>query len=248
MNRKLIIAAGLLLAVPALRVYAQDSDKEMAKPAAEAMADDNELPMLPPPGDMAENGKPGMPPGMDISAGPMTHGKGAKDMPGRGGKGARPGMMPSGPFGEMPKIEDLISDIRKVDSAFADKLEKMRKEQPFAFHASLRNAIPALFFAKMENDKDTLANAIKIFALETEIRELSAEYRIDKADKAGIKKQLEEKVSQLFDKKLAMDETRVTRLAKEVEDLKARNAKRKAGKTALVKDRVQEVLGEKETW
>jgi hypothetical protein len=253
MDLKTIVTAVLLLSVPAIASHAQQAGPATKATVAESSSDEPDM------DGPAYDGR--MPPNLpDEDAGerpalsPMGEGPGSRNSKstlsksGKTGKDAYLGGPMPGPMGEMPTIEDLISDVRKVDAAFADKLKKMRKDQPFEFFAALRNAAPALIFAKVENDKETLTAAIRVFVLETEVRELAMQYKSAKADKSTIRKQLSEKVSQLFDRKLAIDELRVTKLAREVEDLKVRNAKRKAAKASLVNDRVQEILGEKETW
>jgi len=200
---------------------------------------------------------PGGPEGMPPPPGAMMGEKGAMrghgmmmrgGMMGKMGKMDRKGPMGDGMFGG-EGMDRMLDQIRKDDPALADKLEKMKKEKPFIFHAVIRDVAPKLFMAGMSGDKELRANAVKIFRLELEIRELSWSYKKDEtADKDKIKKELQEKLAQEFDVKLALDQARVKMLSKEVDGLKTRVEKRKTAKAALVGDRLAEVLGEKETW
>ncbi|MDD2772096.1 MAG: hypothetical protein PHP45_00195 [Elusimicrobiales bacterium] len=251
MNRKTALFAAFLLAVPSLAALAQQPpDEENAMPVA--MEEDEGMP---PEGGPAPENRPGTHEGM--MPGAMMGEKGAMrghgmmmrgGMMGKMGKMDRKGPMGDGMFGG-EGMDRMIEQIRKDDPALADKLEKMKKEKPFIFHAVIRDVAPKLFMAGMSGDKELRANAVKMFRLEVEIRELSWSYKKDdKADKDRIKKELQEKLAQEFDVKLALDQARVKMLSKEVDELKTRVEKRKTAKAALVGDRLAEALGEKETW
>ncbi|MFA5161499.1 MAG: hypothetical protein WC421_04560 [Elusimicrobiales bacterium] len=216
--------------------------------------DDDEDSPRPGPGDMKRGDIKGMRGGR-MHGGEMRGGMrgkaphggmmGCKQCPMEDGKR---GMMGGGFGGGFPGMDKIAEQVRQTDAAFADRLEKMRKDAPNLFHALLRNIGPKMFFFAA-SDKEARVKAIAVVSLDADILELSQSYReASSADKTAIKKKMEAKLAQQFDAKLALDQARVDNLSGELAKLKSRIEKRKSQKSDLVSKRLDEITGEAEPW
>jgi len=146
--------------------------------------------------------------------------------------------------------EEILSSVKEYDAEFAAKLETLLKEKPFVARMAVGKAGQLLKFAKEKGDKDFAQKIIRGLKLDLECQELAKSYKDSGSDseKAKLKQQLEAKLGESFDLRLAGEEKRVADLSKKVDELKTRIAKRKAKKSELVKDRLQELTTEKERW
>lgn len=269
MNSKLIIAAGLLLAIPAINLYAQDADQNSqtattAAKNAKTMHHGRQ-------GEWTANkrGEENNRVSNNREWSRRRHnrhscgGRGGewsgRHWGGENGMSWRMGGWESGRqnrYGEgsfsrdemTRKTDSLLADVRKSDAALADTLDNMRKEKPMEFRMAMASAMPAMLYSGKSGDKTAVVAALNTFVLETEVRALAMQYRKGDGDKADVKKQLEAKISSLFDAKLAMEQNRAEALAKAASDMKDNLAKRKADKAELVKSRLSEMTTERKDW
>jgi hypothetical protein len=146
--------------------------------------------------------------------------------------------------------DEFLADIKKADSVLADKLEALRKDKPFEFRMAMMAAdSPEMREGdKKDADNKEVVASLKAFLAEKEVRELAMKYRDGDGDKAALRKQIEADMAQVFDQRVASEENRAEETAKHASDMKDRAAKMKSEKDSLVKDRVDEMLGEKADW
>lgn len=229
-------------------VAGQEGD-EVAPPPDEMMNEDMDTPPMPGMGENnrdrkggekgemrgknkgAKAGKAGkMGPGGDMKGGPMM--------------GGRPGAQ----FFEKMR-ESVLKVIRDNDAALADKLEKMEKENAPAFAMSAKLAagsIMPLMIAHKEGDKAAEKSIVKQLGLELEVRELADKYKAAKAaEKESLKPSLESKVAALFDARVANEDLRLKMMENKLKELREQSAKKKSQRSALIKEKVQELTGEK---
>jgi len=257
MNRKLMMALGMLALAAAPAVYAaapkldeskdigQTRDLDAAGDADEAPAWQNEQPggmgggaMGLGRGQGGQRGMAGMRGGM--GAGVMGPGRGQGNMMGmKGGMGGR---------GFMDETE-VLPVIKKYDPAFAAKLEELKTTAPQKYRMAVMMTGKMIGMSRMENDESLAAAAVKAGALEFGVRELSAKYdKAAEAGKAGIKAELKLKVAELFDLRLKGQELRIRRMEKDVAKLKSNLESRKANKAKIVEERLGQLTGEGYGW
>ncbi|MBI4655825.1 MAG: hypothetical protein HY746_03645 [Elusimicrobia bacterium] len=151
---------------------------------------------------------------------------------------------------EPEEIENMVcSTIKDHNPAFLEKLEQLKNLAPAKYKMLVRQTAKMLAFARFEKDKALEKDVVKGISLEFDTRELGASYeKADDAQKGKIKKELEAKVAEQFDLKLKGQEIRIKKLDKEITKLRGQMEKRKANKSKIVKDRVDELVGEGESW
>jgi len=175
-------------------------------------------------------------------------GKAGKMGPGGEMKGPMMGGRPNAQFFEKMR-ESVLKVIRENDAALADKLEKMEKENAPAFAMSAKLAagsIMPLMIAHKEGDKAAEKSIVKQLGLELEVRELADKYKSAKAaEKESLKPSLESKVAALFDARVANEDLRLKMMENKLKELREQSAKKKAQRSALIKEKVQELTGEK---
>ncbi|MFH1618892.1 MAG: hypothetical protein ABIG11_03220 [bacterium] len=145
--------------------------------------------------------------------------------------------------------KELLDKARKNDPSFAAKLDKFKTEQPVKYRVLSEAVIRALFTAARSHDAGREKDAVKSAVLEFDARELAAGY--DKAsdkEKEKIRKDLELKVSELFDMRIREQDLRIKKMEEDISKLRAAFGKRKTRKAAIVDNRVKELLGEGDSW
>jgi hypothetical protein len=145
--------------------------------------------------------------------------------------------------------EEVLLIIKKYDPKLLEKLEELKSIAPAKYKIVLRTASKMFMFAKMEKDVSLEKDIVRAFSLEYEVRELAGKYeKATDKEKESIKKELQTKVSELFDLKLKGQEIRIKKMDKELAKLRKQLDGRKASKSKIVKERVDELTGEGYTW
>lgn len=228
-------------------VAGQEAD-EVAPPPDEMMNEDMDTPPMPGMGQNDRERKGGDRGEMRGKNKGAKGGKAGKTGPGGEMKGPMMGGHPNAQFFEKMR-ESVLKVIRENDAALADKLEKMEKENAPAFAMSAKLAagsIMPLMIAHKEGDKAAEKSIVKQLGLELEVRELADKYKSAKAaEKESLKPSLESKVAALFDARVANEDLRLKMMENKLKELREQSAKKKAQRSALIKEKVQELTGEK---
>jgi len=187
---------------------------------------------------MSEPGGPGM--GQGMRPGMQQRGMGQRQMMNK--KAMRGGMgFISG--------EKALEIIKKNDPDFARKLEGMRETAPAKYKMVIQMSGKLLGMARMARDESVEKDAVKGLALEFESRELSLKYnKASDPEKKEIKSRLKVVLSDLFDVKTRGQELRAKHMAQEIERLNKKLEKRKANKSKIVDQRLDQLTGEGYGW
>lgn len=191
---------------------------------------------------------PAMPGGMQM--GPMGAGQGPGPgmMRGNGFNPKGPGKMGIGRGMEMPQEVEarVLEVIKRNDPAFAEKLAKLKETNEKKYDTVIAMSAKGLMIGKMSGDKDLEKDMVKGVSLEYEVRELSLAY--DKAsdgEKAKIKEQIKGKLGEIFDIRTKGQELRIKNMEKEISELKKGLETRKANKSRIVDQRLEQLTGNK---
>ena len=162
-----------------------------------------------------------------------------------GGEGGGPGM---GGRNFMPEAE-LLALIKKHDPVFAKKVEDLKGTAPAKYRMVLMLGGKMLAGAKMDENEAAEKDAVRTMALEFDVKELSRKLeKASETEKGAIKDSLKAKISELFDLKSKAQETRVKRMEGEIAKLKKNLESRKANKSKIVDQRVEQLTGEGYSW
>jgi len=145
--------------------------------------------------------------------------------------------------------EDTLALIKKHDPAFSKKVEDFKTTAPAKYRMIIQLSGKTLAAAKIEEDAAVEKDAVRMIALEFEVKEQAR--KLDKAsdaEKTAIKESLKGTLSEIFDLKSKAQELRVKRMDTSLVKLKAKLAARKANKTKIVEQRVEELTGEGYGW
>lgn len=139
-----------------------------------------------------------------------------------------------------------VDVIKKYDPKFAETLKELKTSAPRKYKHVLRSSSRILFkHIAGDSEKD----GVETIKLEYETRELGFKYKkASSAKKKTFKKQLNTKLSRLFDLRAKGQEARLKNMEKNIEKLRAKLKDRKANKSQIVKSRIDEIMGEGYTW
>lgn len=241
MNKKIVIWAAVmaLVSAQALELRAQ-----------EGPGDEEEIEMM----DGGPGGGPGeMRPGMKGEGrGPKGFGmreEGGLDqekmiikrkMKMRGEKGGGPGFMSE---------DEVLAVITKHDPVFAQKVEDLREIAPGKYKMLMQMSGKMFGIAKMQQNENIEKDAVRALSLEYDTKELGLKYeRSTDADKKAIKETLRGKLAELFDLKTKAQELRVKHMEAELSSLKKNIENRKANKSKIVEQRLEQMTGEGYGW
>ncbi len=145
---------------------------------------------------------------------------------------------------------EVLSVIKKHDSSFAKKLEKLKETDRRKYKLILRNSAKPLMMCKRHGgETDMEKDMVEGIKLEYETRELSFKYKkASTGEKKDIEKSLQVKVARLFDLRAKGQELRIKNMEKEIGELQAKMKERKAHKSEIVKTRVDKLTGQGYTW
>jgi putative lipoic acid-binding regulatory protein len=147
--------------------------------------------------------------------------------------------------------KDVIATIKKHDSSFAKKLEKLKESNRRKYKLILQKAAKPLMMCKNHGgDATTMEkDMVEGIKLEYETRELSFKYKkASSSEKKAIEKKLKTKVARLFDLRAKGQELRIKKMTKEIGELQSKMKERKAHKSEIVKSRVDRLTGQGYTW
>lgn len=236
MNKKIIMWAAVLglFSASALQVAAQEGPGEEEE--IEMMEGGPEGPMRP-----GMKGEMGVPEHHEMGPGMKRKMMIRKKMMMRGeGKGGGPGFMPE---------EDVLAVISKYDPAFAKKVEDLKELAPAKYKMLMQMSGKMFSFAKMEQDESIEKDAVRGLALEYESKELSLKYdKASDAEKKTMKETLRGKLAELFDLKTKAQELRLKHVEKEMTKLKKNLESRRANKSKIVEQRLEQMTGEGYGW
>ena len=108
------------------------------------------------------------------------------------------------------------------------------------------------WFQEMEKlqrfDMEAFEQRIEMMRMEDDVERLADELREAKSDKerAKIEKNLEKKLSELFDRKEAAQRERIGRMEREIEELKAKLDRRHQNRAKIIRRRLEELRGDDE--
>ncbi|OGS12966.1 MAG: hypothetical protein A2234_02990 [Elusimicrobia bacterium RIFOXYA2_FULL_58_8] len=145
--------------------------------------------------------------------------------------------------------EETLAVIKKHDPAFAKKVGDLKTAAPAKYHMAMQLSGRMLAGNKMEGDASAEKDAVRVLSLEFDVKELSR--KIEKAtdsEKSAIKDTLKAKVSELFDFRTKGQERRIKSMDADISKLKKKLEDRKANKTKIVEQRVDELIGEGYGW
>jgi uncharacterized protein (DUF2164 family) len=184
-------------------------------------------------------------PGMGQERGPMMQERGQK---GQQRMVIKKRMQQRGGEGFFPE-EKVLAVIKKHDPAFAKKVAEMREATPAKYKVIMQLSGKVLGAVKQQQDENLEKDAVRTLALEFESKELSLKYnKASEADRKGIKAKLKDMLSELFDLKSKAQELRVKRTEDEIGRLKKKLEKRKADKSKIVDQRLDQMTGEGYGW
>ena len=150
---------------------------------------------------------------------------------------------------KMRSEQEALDIIKKHDPDFAAKLSELKKRAPRKYNVLMRNSGRTAVIARMENDEGMEKDAVRAFSLDYETKELSRKYnKAADGNRARIRKELSVKVSELFDIRLKVRESKIKRMEKDLGKLKKRLEKRKGNKARIVEERVRQLTGESFGW
>ncbi len=146
--------------------------------------------------------------------------------------------------------KEILGTIKKHDSTFAKKLEKLKETNKRKYKLILRQASKPLMMCKRHGGDVTMEkDMVEGIKLEYETRELSFKYKkASSSEKKAIEKKLKTKVARLFDLRAKGQELRIKNMNKEIGELQAKMKDRKAHKSEIVKTRVERLTGQGYTW
>ena len=161
------------------------------------------------------------------------------------------GMLGMGP-GEGPVLlseSETLALIKKTDADFSKKLDDLKTVAPAKYKNIMQMASRALSISKMEQDEGAQKDIVRGLSLECQVRELGIKYdKASDADKKTIKAALRVKLSELFDLKSKGQEMRLKHMEREIARLKKGLSDRKANKSKIVDQRLDQVIGEGYGW
>ena len=225
-----------LTLAPAVSVTAQEGPEDDG-PGAEMM-DDGDRPGMP--GGFGQGG-----PGMRGGRGENMGGPGMKQMMIKKRMMKGQGMGGPGFLSE----EETLAVIKKHDPAFAKKVEGLREMAPAKYKMVIQMSGKLFAVGRMEKDESMEKDAVRALALEFETKELSAKYgNASDSEKKAIKESLRVKLGELFELKTRGQELRVKHMEREIGKLKKNLESRKANKTKIVEQRLEQLTGEGYGW
>lgn len=180
--------------------------------------------------------RPGMGPGMGIGINQGMRHKGFKRH-----IDAQPGG-----WREIPENaeERVIGVIKKYDPSFADKLLRLKEENPQKYNIAIGISFRFLNMAKRVEDPGLEKDIVRGISLEYEVRELSLQYdKANDAEKNKIKEKIKANLNELFDIRTKGQEVRIKMMEKELARLKAGIEKRKTNKAKIVEHRLDQLTG-----
>ena len=255
MNKKIVMWAAVmaLVSASALELRAQEGPGD--EDEIETTEDGPGRPGMRP--EMRPEMRPGMRPGMKGEMGvpeqleePGMVGGGLggqrkmmikKRMMMREGKGGGgPGFMPE---------DDVMAVITKHDPAFAKKVEDLREIAPGKYKMLMQMSGKMFGMAKMQQNESIEKDAVRALSLEYDTKELGLKYeKSTDAEKKTIKETLRGKLAELFDLKTKAQELRVKHMDAEISSLKKNIETRKANKSKIVEQRLEQMTGEGYGW
>jgi len=146
------------------------------------------------------------------------------------------------------QIEAKVMEvIKKNDPVFADKLIKLKENEPKKYEVTIGIAAKFLNMARQAEDPSLEKDVVRGISLEYEVRELSLQYeKANETEKAKIKEKIKANLNELFDIRTKGQEIRIKRMSEEIAKLKANLEKRKANKAKIVEQRLNQLTGEKD--
>ncbi len=144
---------------------------------------------------------------------------------------------------------ELLDQVSKLDKEFAGELKGLKKENVAVYRRVSMRLGKAIFIGKRMGDAEMPKTAIALAKAEIAGFRLTEKYKAaSEADKKALKEQMRANLSQEFDLRQTMEESRVKVVEKELAELKKEVAERKSGKAEMINDRLKEMLGEKSRW
>jgi len=145
--------------------------------------------------------------------------------------------------------DETLALIKKTDAGFAKKLDDLKSVAPAKYKSIVQMSSRALSISKMEQDESMQKNVVRGLSLEFEVKELGLKYdKASEAERKAIKETLRARLSELFDLKTGGQEQRLARMQKEIARLRKNMEKRKANKSKIVEQRLDQVTGEGFGW
>ncbi|PIU19735.1 MAG: hypothetical protein COT18_05975 [Elusimicrobia bacterium CG08_land_8_20_14_0_20_59_10] len=247
MNKKLVVWLGILalLAAPVTGLKAQGGPGEEDSEEVEIWESG--------PG---QSERPGMGGGMrgprgaameedDSEAGPRRMNVMVKKI-------RRGGQDEGGPFtwnARASRDGDILEIIGKHDPVFAEKLKKLKSAAPARYRIAMQLSRKLLLNPRVAEDEALEKDAVRGLSLELDVKELSRKHeKAADSEKASVKAELKNKLSELFDLKNKAQELRLKHMAGEVAKLQKKLAARKANKAKIVEQRVDQLTGEGIGW
>lgn len=144
-------------------------------------------------------------------------------------------------------MESKVLEIIKTnDPEFHKKIIALKGTDAVKYRQIIKMSFNFLTFARNLEDKTIEKDIVKGISLEYDVRELGLKYeKAADSDKSKIKEEIKSKLNALFDIRTKVQELRVKRLENEVKELKATVEKRKANKSQIVEQRLNQIIGRK---
>jgi hypothetical protein len=143
----------------------------------------------------------------------------------------------------------VLEIIKKHDAPFAKKVEEFREIAPAKYKMLVQMAGKMFIGAKLQGDEGLEKDAVRGLALEFESKELSMKFnKASDSDKKAINDRLKVVLSELFDLRSKGQELRVKHMEGEIGNLKKKLESRKANKSKIVEQRLEQLTGEGYGW
>lgn len=140
----------------------------------------------------------------------------------------------------------IMEVIKRNDPSLAERLTKLKEYNEKKYKATLAIAARFLETARMSDDASFEKDVVTGIGLEYDVRELSISYaKASDSQKAQIKEQIKSKLNELFDIRTKGHQLRVKKLESEITKLKKGIETRKANKSKIVEQRLEQLIGDK---
>jgi hypothetical protein len=146
--------------------------------------------------------------------------------------------------------QELIEFLEKFDPERLEWMKHLKEMEPDTYFRVLEETKREMMKLKelRERDPERFEQIMIERRMETEIKELSSQYRKsqDSEEKEGLKKQIKAKLEKLFDLREKQREAEIKRIEQELTKLKEKMKIRKANRDKIIERRQKELLGEED--
>ncbi|GEM_PF-5635270 len=144
---------------------------------------------------------------------------------------------------------ETLEVIKKNDIDFFRTLKRLRAKNPRQYRFLIKSSAHLLKGARFSDDPSLEKDVVEGVKLEYETRILANKYKKSpKPERDSIRKKLFGKVSKLFELREKGRKAKIQMMEKHLKEMRKKLSDRRAHKKEIVKDRVNELIGEGYRW